>query len=118
MSNEQLKATTVSELFDMITADNIESIMFYLYKTAHCLVDLKKLHPDEKIKMDAWEFIDDGQHNITLNVTEAMPVKTISDNAIFMQAVRLFPLGEVGNPEDREIWIKGFKSCLEQLNGK
>jgi hypothetical protein len=43
-------------------------------------------------------------------------VKVVSDNDVFMQAVKLYPMGPDGNPDDRETWIKGFKACREQLN--
>jgi len=40
----------------------------------------------------------------------------VTDNEIFMQAVKLFPLA-IGDGEDRETWIKGFKAYREQLTG-
>jgi len=38
----------------------------------------------------------------------------ISDNDIYLQAVKLYPLG-TSNYGEREAWISGFKSCRDQM---
>jgi len=51
---------------------------------------------------------------IYANQFKSSPAPEISDNDIYIQAVKLFPLG-TSNYGEREAWIAGFKSCRDQI---
>ena len=77
------------------------------------------LYPDnesDKSLADRLALLARRLDEIELDIATVAKVPT--DNEIFMQAVKLYPLGPGGNPEDRETWIKGFKACREQLNSQ
>lgn len=67
---EGMKAVTITDLFDMVNEDNVERLMFDLYKTIKIFVEVKQKPEYKDVKMKSFEFIDDGEHTITFKTEE------------------------------------------------
>jgi hypothetical protein len=65
---ESIKIESIEDLFEALNKDNIENLMFDLYKTAHCFIDLKEKH--KGVKMKVFTFVDDGKHDIKFDIYE------------------------------------------------